>query len=269
MQDSIPFRLIIPEHMRTVRDLLNEAGWHVVFDVGIPEPTHQESNELNRGYLRGPIEGEVLQTRSMDMFDNLNDGRYDVIIVGSDCIEERPNPHYVRVAEFALGRQWDAPKPRLELVALRNSSAEKPQDINPGSIVMTERPRVTRAYLESFGHQIVNLGRDIDPETRQRLRETGSIGLREILGDGPAQLDKYSPDDFFLAIVSESGTTVRHYELRELGLIHDIDTILLTRDDVWEDSVKGEIVRTLARDLNENYPRVKKERESTMRSKER
>lgn len=255
--------------MRNVRDLLTEGGWPVVFDVGVSEPTHPYHNELNKGKLLGFVEGDVIQIRSMDMLKIIGERRYDAMIVGSDCVEERFSPQFVELMRLPLGRQWNAPRPRLELVALQSSSVQDVADIQPGSIVMTERPRITKSYFESFGRGTINEGLDVDPEFKQRLLEAESVGIREILGDGPAQLDSYYPDDYFLAMVSETGNTVRDYDLKVISVIRDIDTLLITREDVLNDPTKREAVRQLVFDLENTYPKLKREHESGPPSKER
>ncbi len=262
-----PFRIVISQNQRSIKLHMTRAGWRPVFEQGRPRVNNLEGEELLNGKALGPVEAELHQMRSIDMLDELAGGEFDVAVVGSDCVEERFNPRFKELGRYDYGRLLGgAPRPRLELVALDNSTIATAKDIPAGTIIHTERPRVTVIALTEQGVTNFLIANHYDfkydaSKFREKLIATGKIGINKIEGAGPGHLFPANPDRYLLVMVSETGETLADNDLRVISKLRDIDTVLLTHKDAYEDPLKRDHIRQFAWDMNEAFNAIKREYE--------
>ena len=225
-------KIAIPQNQKTTKDHIIEAGWNPVFETNPSEPG-------NRGVLY-PDGYPIIQIRSMDIPRLISAGEHDVAFVGSDCVEETSYGGIEILNKFPYGRSWGQDSPRLELVAHQDSTVTHVKDIQPGSIVLTERSHITQLFLEANGLKTVIEKSGIDfKDFRNQLREEGCVGISTIWGSAPVQL---KGDDYYGVMVNESGLTAQQYGLRVIGLIREVPTLLIANRESLLDETKGDLI---------------------------
>ncbi|OGD93100.1 hypothetical protein A2697_02225 [Candidatus Curtissbacteria bacterium RIFCSPHIGHO2_01_FULL_41_44] len=255
-------KFIIPQNQPTTREHMALAGWEPTFMRSHSRAdSSQAANELNIGIVRlRHTENKfgIIQVRSLAIPEAIADGRYDVGLVGSDCVAEKPSTRFEVRAQFSYGRVWDSLPPRLEFIAHPDSSLGSIQDLQPGSIVMTERPLVTKSYLEEKIHHpvlISDLGEDL-VDFRARLHEAGSVGINVVPGSVPALVE---PDGYYGVLVNETGGTARDYGLKVIAKIMDIQTLLIANIHTLQDAGKRELICRFQQDLEGSWQDIERE----------
>ncbi len=259
------FRAIFNQNqLRTIRQVARQANWPMTFDLGNPRGDMPEGEELYRGRIVGSSEGEIIALRSQDMIDNIAEGRFDFAAIGSDVVEEFFNHRFIELGRIPVGRKLPPIRPRLELAALATSKVSNPEEIPDGSIVMSERERITKKYFEDRGRRVLVKSPHEDMlEFREKVMQPNTIGIRLILGTGPVQLEPYAPDSYFLIMVNEEGSTINDYHLKVIDKIRDIDTVFLTTErSMTSDQTRGSVLQ-LARELEQTFFRIKGEYEAS------
>ncbi len=257
------FRAIFNQNqLRTIRQVARQANWQMTFDLGNPRGDMSESEELYRGRIVGSSEGEIIALRSQDMIDNIAEGRFDFAAIGSDVVEEFFNHRFIELGRIPVGRKLPPIRPRLELTALATSKVDRPEDIPDGSIVMSERERITKRYFEERGKIVIVKSPHEDMlEFKEKVTKPNTIGVRLILGTGPVQLEPHAPDSYFLIMVNEEGSTINDYNLKVIDKVRDIDTVFLTTErSMTNDTTRGAVLQ-LARELESAFDRIKGEYE--------
>lgn len=257
--DKQPFiRFVIPQNQRTVRDLMKMGNWNPVFDLGDATGDAPQDRELYTGRVLGPVVAEITQLRSEDLVKRVAAGRFDVGIVGSIDVEEFFNERFIELARFQLGRKWNAPQSRLDLAALASSTIKSEKDLPKGILIYAERQKIVQSYIEGLGHNVIIMGRHEDPLLfQENIIRKGAIGISDIQGGGPAQLDPLNPDAAIVAMVNEEGSTARDYGLKVISTIRPIDTIIITTERALTNNIERGLVMQFAIDMKEAFRRAK------------
>lgn len=263
MESEAPLKILVPQHQRTVREHMKLAGWNPIFDQGKSRADTPENGELNTGIALGTFVAEIRQLRSPDMVRSLASGRFDIAIVGSDCIEEWFNRRLVELGRYSYGREWNAPRPRLEFVALQKSTVQSLKDIKSGSVVYTERKKITKDYMEKQGISNIIVENEYDDPLffEDKIQRRGEIGIRTALGAIPALLEPAQPDRYFGIMVNEKGDTVNDYNLKVIAKLRDIDAVLVASErSMSDDRIRG-LIGSFSFSMNEAFLKVNKESE--------
>ncbi|MBI3282502.1 hypothetical protein HYZ70_00315 [Candidatus Curtissbacteria bacterium] len=246
---------VIPQTQGTVRHLLAEAGWKPEFEHGHPEEEEEQGQILNRGIIRQTGDA-IIQVRSMDALRLVASGSFDVGMVGTDCILEKPTWKVEKLAEFSFGRLWGFEPPRLEIVVPGRFKTQSLRKIKPGAIFLSERPAITRQFLQNLGFD-TELETNGDPSLfKEKLIAQNQVGIWEVLGAVPVQLKEAG---YYGVMVNESGRTVRDYDLRVIDKILDISTVLIANPNSFQDEQKRERIWSLRRDLEVTYKKLEAE----------
>lgn len=255
--------IAIPANMETTLEHLRLAGRPVTFadgrDDGIVETTGDQ----------------VIRLRSYDVPLVVGISAH-VGLCGSDMVEERSMQFVKRpviLSEYVYGRQFKSNQPTLDLVAPKNERATRINDLEPGSIVVTEYPNLTKNLLEENSirtEQFLDTNttpddlRDfIDHCTREAI-----VGTVVAHGRVPAIMRHLNGFRVYGVLVNESGKTLRVNELKVLERIHRIRILLIADPEALNEGISGEI-EGLKKILDEAYIlHINGESESP-RSKER
>lgn len=234
---------------------LEQAGYKPVWHRGKPTPKNPEGNILKIGEIE-EFGIRLIKIRSGKVPRRVSEGAFDLGFVGTDVFLDHELPNIKIASDFDHGRDKDEGSPYLELVAHANSPINSLKDITPGTIVMTERPHLTKQYLTERGFKtILYWNTRPKDEFKRRLVEAGKVGIEIIEGGGGQQI----MEDELLALVTESGQTRIDYDLKHIAKICDIDTLLLVNNNSLLDPEKKDTIRDLVLRLDNVYRPIESE----------
>lgn len=227
-------------------------------------------NNVDLGHIRETGD-KVVWLRSYDIPVEVI-STCDVGLCGSDWVEEKKLEHGINpvvLGSYGYGRHFNAPSPRLELVTDQNNPASCAQDIEPGSIIVTEEPRLTRKFLEGLGLKVAHLGQNhgaplLPREFSRWCKNEGFIGLRSVHGREAGLIHMGSE---FGVMVNERGDKLNLNGLKVVEILHEIKTLLIADQEALR--VKGNEVYQLRDDLDAAYLSITQEFEARNGSPER
>lgn len=219
-------KIVIPANMEaTVSEHLKRAGRPISFEEG-------------RDFCEVAGTGDqVIRLRSYDIPVEVGD-RWDVGLCGSDWIKEKHLEHGIRpirLAEFKYGRTFTH-APTLDLVVRKDDSITAVVDIEPGKIVITEHPLLTRAFLEDNGVRVAQLGKNhgapsLPDEFRTWCKSEGFVGVRTVHGRIAALV---SLGEVYGVLVNETGKTLEDNQLKIIDTVEEISTVLIANRDTMQ-----------------------------------
>ncbi len=241
-------KIVTAKSQGSVENHLERAGWKPAWRVG--EPTAKEPNgeALDDGIIAGKS-AQIARIRSAQIPWRVSVGAFDAGLVGTDCLLDHLYSNLEVHGGFAYGRGFNFTPAYLALFTKDQSELSSLKDFPPGTIVMTERPHLTQAFLEinDCPAEIFWGGEDNEFDRFHRKQEDlGKMSIKLIDGGGAQQLQ----DGELLALVNETGRRGRNYGLREIAKICDIETLLLVNSSSIKDPTKREGLKQLIRDLD-------------------
>lgn len=238
-----------------IEDHLAKAGLSPAWDRGKPTKGKPEGNLLRKGHIPN-FEIDVVKIRSSELPKRVSEGVFDVALVGTDVYMDHKLPNMRVVAKFDHGREIGQGNPYLELVAHPNSLINSIAEIPAGTVVMTERPHLTKDFLEKNGLKTVlywNTRNKVD--FKKRLKASNRVGIEIIDGGGPQQIQ----EDELLALVTESGQTREDYDLKQIAIICDIETLLIVNEQSYNDPEKTQEIKNFTHKMELSYRAVETE----------
>lgn len=255
--------IAIPANMETTLEHLRLAGMLVTFadrrDDGIVETTGDQ----------------VIRLRSYDI-PLVVGFSANIGLCGSDMVAERSMQFIKRheiLSEYIYGRQFNSNQPTLDLVAPQNERLKSVRDIEPGSIIATEYPNLTRNLLEDNNIRTdLFLDSQATPDDLKdfitNCKREEIVGMVIVHGRVPAVMHHLNGYGVYGVLVNESGKTLKDNGLKILERIHRIRTQLIVDPEALEGEISGEI-EGLKKQLDEAYIlRINRESEGP-RQKER
>jgi len=238
-----------------IEEHLLKAGLSPAWERGKPTKSMPEGNLLRKGQIPN-YEIGVVKIRSSELPKRVSEGVFDMALIGTDVYIDHKLPNMKIAANFDHGREIGQGSPYLELVAHPLSKIVSIGDTPPGTIVMTERPHLTKAFLEANGLKTILYWNTRNKlEFKKRLIESNRVGIEIIDGGGPQQIQ----EDELLALVTESGQTREDYNLRQIAKICDIETLLVVNEQSLEDPEKKKEITNFVRMMEAAYRSVESE----------
>lgn len=238
-----------------IEDHFDKAGLELRWSRGKPNPKNPEGNILKVGEI-DELGIRLVKIRSSMVPRRVSEGVFDMGFVGTDVYLDHRLPNITIASNFDHGRDPEQGNSYYELVAHPNSQINNLADVIPGTIVLTERPHLTKQWLNEQGFKtIMYWNTRPKDEFRKRLVDIGRIGIEIIEGGGPQQIQ----EDELLALVTESGQTRIDYDLKQVAKICDIDTLLLVNDGSLFDPEKRLVIRALLGRLEKVYKPIETE----------
>jgi len=224
---------------------------------------------LNRGTINetGDL---VVRLRSFDIPVEVDDS-CDIGLCGSDWVKEKELQLGIKLAilgEYNYGRSSGGNSPSLDLVVPNDNSLSSIQEVETGSMILTEYPNLTREHFTINGFETAELGQTVDAPTspddfRDWCRQNGKIGIRVVHGAIPELVYVGAGHG---VMVNESGKTLRKNDLKVVDTIHEIKTLLIADVDALNDDHKREEIESLRRDLGEVNWAISGESETALRN---
>ena len=205
---------------------------------------------------------QLVMLRSPELIAVLQNGNSDVIFCGDDILKERElqfrslgqdAPNVREIARFEkYGRKMV--QPTLDLVMPQVKAKDGTGWIEPGHIIVTEHPYITRDFLESRSLRTVEIGSRPEIPLLPRYfkkwaEEEGVVGILVIKGKAPGLLELGYGDAAIL--VNETGRTVKENDLYVAATIRKIRTLLIASR--IGPKTEGNRIEKLARNLEEAY----------------
>ncbi|MBI4037665.1 hypothetical protein HY382_01300 [Candidatus Curtissbacteria bacterium] len=254
--------IAVPANMETTLEHLKLSGRPVTFadrrDDGIVETTGDQ----------------VIRLRSYDI-PLVVGFSANIGLCGSDMVAERQMQFVKRheiLSEYIYGRQFKSNQPTLDLVAPQNERIKTVREIEPGSIIATEYPNLTRSLLEDNDMKTdLFLDSQTTPDDLKEFitgcKDEGLVGMVIVHGRVPAVMHHLNGYGVYGVLVNESGKTLKDNNLKILERIHRITTQLIVDPDALKSEIAEEI-EGLRKNLDETYIMRIKESEGP-RQKER
>ena len=240
--------------MKTTLVLMEETGRRVVFPEGQDLTTVEGS------------EDQVARLRSFDIPVEVESG-FDIGFCGSDWVKEKElelGLRYIKFGRFAFGRTFEGPQPKLELIASKDSGISEVKNIEPGRVVLTEYPLLTKQFLEekgikTFKHGDLSYDNGERPPThpsdfRKWCQDEGLVGIRVVHGRIAALA---RANGTVGVMVNETGGTLEKNSLTVVETIMPIETELIGNIDSFNDERKRAEMNSFDREINEAYNRLK------------
>ena len=186
------------------------------------EEADLEVKKESRGYnpkINDPRIGKVKILRPQEIPTYVAEGYFDLGISGQDCAKEA-GADVVEITPLSYSKVSDQPI-KMVIAVSEDSTAEKPEDIAPGSRISTEYPKLTKKYFDSLNIPV---------------NVFFSYGATE--AKIPELMDA-------VVDLTETGETLRKNRLKIIGSIMTSTTMLIANKDAWNDSRKRKAIEEI------------------------
>lgn len=253
-----PLKIVVPQNQKTtIQALLKKAGWEPVWERGKPKPGNVEGDTLHRGTIITTGD-TIIEIRSMDALRLIAGNRYDIGLVGGDCLAEKPTwkKQVEDIGKLRFGRDWGY-QTRVEIIAHPDSHPiGNISDVKTGSIFFSERPNITAKFLRDNNLEPEFEGDQTLEDFRSELIKRGKVGICTILGSSPVQLE---PDGDFGVIVNESGDTIGNYGTVVVAKMMEFETHIIASPGAFRDPDKHRRILNFAIDVEGAYNAIQRD----------